>query len=297
MGERRATPAALFGHCFREARPTVQVIFLLRYCVGVLLCAHGGFPAARVGLGALGWSCTTFAIYLFNGVADYPEDAANGSGRPIARGLLPVRFALGTAVTAALLGGAAGFALGPGCAALTLLYLLIGYAYSGRPYPLKRNFSTASLAGGLAGLLTYLAGAVAVGGPAGNGALLFAVAMSAWMGGVGGIAKDLSDVAGDRLAGRRTWPVVFGESRARLLLIAAAATVGTAFVVGAATVSVRMLWCAATLCAGALAITAVSARMPADAPRGRSRLPYRVFMWTQYAGHAVVVGVTAALVR
>lgn len=297
MRERGSRWVTMAGYCVRESRPAVQVIFLLRYLVGVVLVAQRSWPVARILVGATGWACATFAVYVFNGVADYPEDLANGSTRPIARGALPMRTAGVAAAGAAAVGCAAAVTLGVAFAATMLVYLVTGYAYSGRPYPLKRNFSTASISGGLAGLLTYLAGATAAGRPVGASLLLFAVAMSVWMGGVGGIAKDLSDVPGDRLAGRRTWPVVFGERRARLLLIAVAATVGVAFVIGAATVNARMLWCAATLCAGALAIAAVSLRMPATAVRPRTRLPYRVFMWTQYAGHVVAVSVTVALVR
>jgi 4-hydroxybenzoate polyprenyltransferase len=119
--------------------------------------------------------------------------------------------------------------------------------------------------------------------------------MSFWMGGVGGIAKDLSDVPGDRLAGRRSWPVVFGERRARRVLATAACVVAASFAVAAAAFSPRLLGSAAAVLLGAVAVVVVSADVPGTADRARRRLPYRAFMGTQYLSHAVLIG-TLALV-
>jgi 4-hydroxybenzoate polyprenyltransferase len=285
------TDVRRIGYCLVEARPVVQVIFLMRFTAGVLLCGQASVQLSRVLVGALGWAFATIAVYLFNGVADRVEDVANGSSRPIARGDLPVGFAVAVTVVSAGLGCVLAVSQGTLPTIAMLGYLVLGYAYSGPPFPLKLTFYTASVGGGALGFVTYLGGAVSGGHRPGAGLLVFATAMSVWMGGVGGIAKDLSDVAGDRLAGRRTWPVVFGEQLARRMLMAEAGALAVVFGIAALLYSTRLLWCAGAVLLGAIAVAAVSAHPPADADRLRRRLPYRAFMWTQYLSHAVLVGV------
>jgi len=289
--------------CLIEARPVVQLIFLLRFTAGALLAAappgrsaaaHGPAHPARVALGALAWGCATVAVYVFNGLCDRAEDQANGSNRPIARGELPVRSA--TLACAALAATASALdlaVLGAAATGVTALYLAVGYAYSGPPFPLKRTYYAASIGGGALGALTYLGGALAAGRVTPE-VLVFGGMMSLWMGGVGGICKDLSDVAGDRLAGRRTWPVVFGENGARALLVLTAAAVG-AFALGTTLLTLRLLACALTVLGGAVAVCAVSAAPEPAAGRPRRRRPYRVFMWTQYASHVVLGGILVAV--
>jgi 4-hydroxybenzoate polyprenyltransferase len=281
--------------CWFEARPIVQLIFLLGFAAGVVLCCHADVPFARVSAGAAGWCVATFAVYVCNGVADRAQDVANGSTRPIARGGLSVRFAS----VAAVLGAAAGCAvagwLGPWTLAAMAGFLVLGYAYSGPHFPFKRTYCSASIGGGL-GLLTYLGGALSTARPPGSGVLVFGVMMSLWMGAAGGIAKDFSDVVGDRAAGRRTWPVMFGERRARRLLMMAALAVAAAFSLTAAVYSERLSWCAAAVCLGAAAVVPACVR-PSQG-RGRAgRLPCRPFMRTQYLNNAVLAGVILAPVH
>jgi 4-hydroxybenzoate polyprenyltransferase len=287
------TVARRVRYCLSEARPLVQLIFLLRFTAGELLGGQGSEPVPRVLLGAAGWSAATVSVYLFNGIADRVEDVANGSSRPIARGDLPVSFALTVTVLAASLGLAAAWVQGAWPTAAMVAFLVVGYTYSGPPFPLKLTFYTTFVGGTALGFLTYLGGALASGRRPGAGLLVFALAMSFWMGGVGGIAKDLSDVAGDRLAGRRSWPVVFGERQARRLLAAAACVVAASFAVAAAAFSPRLLGSAAAVLIGAVAVVLVSKEVPTASCRARRRLPYRAFMWTQYLSHAVLIGTVA----
>lgn len=276
--------------CWVEARPIVQLIFLLRFSAGMVLSWGAGVAIWRVAVGLAGWCAATFAVYVYNGVADRVEDVANGSSRPIARGDLPARFATAAVLVGALLACAGGALLGRWLFAATVGYLLVGYAYSGPPFRLKQTYYTASIGGGSLGLLTYLGGALCAGRPPTAAVLVFAGMMSLWMGGVGGIAKDLPDVTGDREAGRRTWPVVFGERRARQLLTVAAPVVATAFLFTAAAYSAKLLWCSAAVCLGAVALMVVNTGTHGREEAGR-RLPYRVFMWTQYLSHTVLAGV------
>uniref|UniRef100_A0AAU3GV23 UbiA family prenyltransferase n=1 Tax=Streptomyces sp. NBC_01401 TaxID=2903854 RepID=A0AAU3GV23_9ACTN len=275
--------------CFSEARPTVQLVFLLRYLAAAGLGSPGGFPhPSRMLVGAAGWFLATTAIYLFNGVADRPEDIRNGSTRPIAAGRLPTRTALTAAGLLAAAGVACSFAPGPVAGALVALYLLLGYAYSGPPFPLKSTYYTCTATGLAAGLATYLAGFVAGGHPLDEALLVFAGMMTLWMGGVGGVAKEFSDIEGDRSAGRSTWPIVLGMAGETRLLRLLALGVALTFWTFASLYSTSLLWCAATVLLGALAVVVTAGVLHASADRSERRRPYIAFMWTQHAAHLVL---------
>ncbi len=112
--------------------------------------------------------------------------------------------------------------------------------------------------------------------------------MSAWMG-IGGLAKDLSDVEGDRAAGRRTLPLLWGERRAKSAIAVAAVTVGGSFLAAALTVAPALVPAAALVLAGSAALAAVSVGRWSTGDRGAQRRPYRLFMLTQYSAHLAVL--------
>jgi 4-hydroxybenzoate polyprenyltransferase len=275
--------------CLSEARPVVQAIFLMRFLAGALLVAPGHVPhPGRIALGAAGWSCSTIAVYVYNGIADRAEDIANGSVRPIASGRLSVRYAGGTAGTLAAIGLLCAWSLGRAEGLCAVLFLLIGYGYSGPPFPLKNRYATCTLGGIALGLTTYLGGSLAVGRGLSVPFVVFAGAMSLWMGGVGGIAKDLSDVEGDRIAGRRTLPIIVGERAARLLLAGVAALVALSFGTAATLSAARLVWCACAVVVGAAVVGRLSMSAATLGERSSRRLPYSAFMWTQHAAHIVL---------
>lgn len=283
--------------CLIEARPSAQVSFLLRYLAGALLTAgqaasgDAGFDTASFARGAAGWVACTVAVYVYNGITDRDGDVANGSTRPIASGLLPLPVARLAATALAAFGWLLCWGPGPLHAALALGYLFLGFAYSGRPFLFKNTYYTCSATASAAALLTYAAGAVSAGGHSDLPLALFAGAMSLWMGWVGGIAKDLSDVDGDRLAGRRTWPIVCGEVRVRLLLAGAAVVVGSAFCLAAWWYASRLQLCADAVLAGALLVAGTSLSPTSLGSKSERRRPYRIFVWTQQAAHLALVAV------
>lgn len=276
--------------CFQESRPAVQMIVLARFGAGVVLAGGASRPAARIAVCAAAWLCGTVSIYVFNGLTDRPEDVANGSRRPLARGAVPVGFA--TAVTAATAVAAVAGALWAGrWPALVMAgYMAVGYAYSGPPSPLKRHCAGASGAVTLMGVATYVFGSLAAGGRPDAALIPFATAMALWMGAVGGVAKDLSDVAGDRAAGRRTWPLALGEKRTRVLVSSSACAIAMGFLWSGRHFDPLLAGPAAALLCGAAATCVACVKAPALASRARRRLPYRSFMWTQYACHAALAG-------
>lgn len=277
--------------CWKEARPVVQGIFALRFCCAALLADHhtNGAVWPRVA-GVLGcWVAATWAIYLLNGVADVVEDRENGSVRPIARGILPVDFA--KSVVVGLSAAAAGFAalISPVVCLLVALHLAAGIAYSTGPRPLKGNvpgfFGAVVALGGLTYLCGwYASGATEIGAPL----LLFGGAMSLWMG-FGGATKDLSDVAGDRLAGRRTLPVVLGDRAARIAMAIGASAVGWGFLLAAVRWAPSVAPVGFVVCAGSVALAVVVSSNVSRGERFRRRRPYRTFMITQYTAHLTLL--------
>jgi len=266
------------------------LIFLLRFLAGTVLGRpdHSADPS-RLMIGMTGWMCATMAIYQINGVADQQEDVENGSTRPIASGRLPARSALTGVGVAAVAGLMLAFTLGTDFGLLTACYLGVGYAYSGRPFRLKRAYGAATTTGLALGGGTYLAGCLASGGQGTVDLCVFAIAMSLWMAGVGSIAKDLSDVKGDLAAGRRSWPIALGETPARRALAVVALALGASFVLVACLRPGYLLAGAGAVLVGACAVAVVSLRGPRRPDRSSARRPYRVFMRTQYAAHAALL--------
>jgi 4-hydroxybenzoate polyprenyltransferase len=276
--------------CLVEARPSVLVIYTMRFLVAVALTMVAAplatAPWWRLPTALAVWLCVAASVYLFDGVTDVVGDRVNGSRRPIARGVLPVPVAAAVAAVWAGLAVVGAVGLGHGYLTLVCLALLLGWAYSAPPLRLKRWTWSAGATVILAGLLTFTAGAVAVGATSlPTTLLLFAIAMSCWMGFVGALAKDLSDVAGDVATGRRSSAVVRGLPAAGRRLSGNALLVAATFVIAAAAVDRVLLWPAAAVLAGAVAIalTCRDTRL-----RRATRGPYRIFMTTQYVAHGVV---------
>ena len=282
----------LLWRCFLEARPAVQGIFLLRFAAG----ASFGGPLLAEGpddfslwAGAALCVCATLSVYVLNGVMDVEEDRVNGSSRPIARGKLTVAQATGAAVVLGASSLAGGFALGSALGWSILAALGLGWLYSGPPFYLKRWPAGLALVAFLAGLLIYQAGHAANGGGGdARSSTVFAVVMALWMALVGQ-TKDLSDVEGDRLAGRRSAPVAWGEGPARLAASAAAVALGASFVASARSFAPDLLAPALVRSAGALAVATIALGPWSRGARSARRRPYKAFMLAQYGVHLAVI--------
>lgn len=275
---------------WHECRPVVQVIFALRFLTGVILVggvAAVARPAVLCGLAS--WMCVVAAIYLRNGVADVVEDRRNGSARPIASGALPAETAHAQANALAVAGIVVALLPAPRLTFVlaVLAMLALGWAYSAGPSPLKRTMPGFLLCVVGGGALTYTAGVLVSGAAPTAEAVCAGLALSAWMG-LAGATKDLSDVAGDRLAGRRTLPVLFGYRAAASLTAAGTLAAGSGFVVAALCWTPELLPAALALAAGAASITALLIR-GARAETGPGRQPYRTFMATQYVVHLLLL--------
>jgi len=272
--------------CVVEARPVVLLIYAVRFVVAFALTHPTGVPAPwwRLPVALLTWVLAAASVYLLDGVADVVEDRLNGSTRPIARGALPASLALNIGILWAGLSIAGALLLGAPYVFLVPTLLLLGYAYSGPLLRLKRWSPAAGATVLIAGLLTFVAGGAVSGSvPTSPTLIVFAAAMSSWMGFVGALAKDFSDVLGDALTGRRTCAVVKGIRRAGWRLSLNAILVAAGFLIAATYVDQTLLWPALAVLLGAVAVTLGCRPQSAQI---RPRRPYRAFMVTQYLAHA-----------
>lgn len=279
--------ARLIRLAWLEARPVVQLMFQLRFATGAAIA--GGLTMSRsLLLGALAWLCASWHIYLLNGLCDQVEDRRNGSGRPLADGRLPVAAARRIAWALAALALVVAVAVSPLFCVLVVVFLALGFVYSAGPRPQKAVVwgFVAVVTGG--GLTTYVAGWVAGGGRLSPELVVVAITMSLWMA-LAGTTKDLSDVEGDRLAGRRTLPVLFGDRIARRIM--ALLTLGVAgwALASALWWAPELLAAVVVLASGAVTVAVSVLQAPSTTDRRRQRRPYRLFMLSQLATHVVVL--------
>ena len=278
--------------CFLEARPAVQGIFLLRFLAGASFADSlfaGGVVNFPLWGGATLWVCVTLSVYILNGVMDVEEDQINGSSRPVARGKLKVTQAAGVAGGLAALSVIGSLALGSLMVWSVVVALALGWLYSGPPFYLKRSPTGWAILGIVAALITYNAGYAANGSGANILSFsIFAGVMALWLG-IVSQTKDLSDIEGDKQAGRRSGPVVWGENAARLFYSGTALCLGGGYVLAAALLAPGLLIPAIVLACGAVAVAVTTLGPWSKGDKSRRRRSYRAFMLTQYGANLAVV--------
>ncbi|WP_081706216.1 UbiA family prenyltransferase [Nocardia sp. CNY236] len=269
--------------CFVEARPTVQSMFVLRLVVGGMLCDTVRFTADIVRCG-IAWLLAIASSYIWNGCSDLVSDRINGSGRPLATGMLEraVAFRVAAATAAASLVLSA--LVSVGLLLHTIGALLLGYAYSFGRHALKRGAVGVTFTAVAIGVLSFDAGRVAFGGTITAEFVTFTAGLTLWLV-IGGAVKDLDHLPGDIAAGRRPFFARVGYPRGSVG-VACGAVVPSAGIAYVALVSGVPLKAAAVgSIVGSLALWVCPWRgFTANTPAGRRR-PYRAFMHTQYAAH------------
>ncbi|GAB3808721.1 UbiA family prenyltransferase [Humibacter antri] len=272
---------------FAECRPIVLAMFALRFLAGASLGRPGGWgrlSAEDWGLlvvGVVAWVAATGFVYLLNGVSDIPGDRLNGSIRPLASGRLPVRVAVGWCIAFAVVAVVLSAVLGFGLLICTVAMIAFGWLYSAGRHAAKQRVWSASLVIFGGGIATYLGGAFTTGNVPTPETIAIAVLMAAWMA-VAGNTKDLGDVAGDRVAGRRTLPVSLGIRPAAWATAVGCCAVGVA---GLFVPSLTGRVVAVCLLAAALVMLGLAAY---GRSLGTKRM-YAVFMVSQVVSNLVIV--------
>jgi 4-hydroxybenzoate polyprenyltransferase len=226
------------------------------------------------------------AVYVFNGVTDLEADQGNASRRPIASG----RLGLSDAMVACVALSAGGVVLcgyaGVTDLVLALLFLALGWAYSTGPAWKNGPVTSPAVIGAGAGL-TYAAGLICRHQSSVRDAVV-AAALAVWVGTCCG-SKDFSDIPGDRLAGRRTWPVLFGSQRAAQLVAAIALLIGTAGLAVSFEFDRDQFPVGCVLALGSVILAAVLLGTASSPKREIRRRGYRAFMTTQYAVNLTMI--------
>lgn len=277
--------AIRFG--WEESRPLVQAAIIGRFLAGAALAfASTGRTHWQVAPAAVAWLAAGFSVYVFNGVNDVVEDRANGSSRPIASGRLTARAAMALVIGGAVLALAAAVVAGEALQAA--IYLALGYVYSGPPFAAKRHWAAASLVITASGAVTFWTASRA--GVCSSPAIVIAGAtLAAWMGLVGALVKDLSDVAGDRISGCKNWIVTFGESRVERCAAELALGIGLFGAVASAAFCPQLLPAMAPLLVAAIIFAVRAWRVSVLPRRQGDRSLYRVFMAAQITSILMII--------
>jgi geranylgeranylglycerol-phosphate geranylgeranyltransferase len=188
--------------------------------------ASGLDAPTTAGVAVLATILATSGGNAINDYFDREIDATNQPDRPIPRGAIAPRAALG--FSAALFAVAVGLTLFLPLEAIAIavvnLLALIAYTEVFKGLPGVGNALVAYLTGS-----TFLFGGASVGGDLVTVLILFALAATATM--AREIVKDIEDIQGDREAGLNTLPIAIGAGNA---LAVAAAFVGVAILVSPA---------------------------------------------------------------
>ncbi|WP_085368906.1 UbiA family prenyltransferase [Leifsonia sp. NCR5] len=274
---------------YTEARPIVLWVFNLRFLVGGMLAFGGEIPVLKAVGGGASWFLAVWVVYLVNGISDIAGDRANGSHRPLASGALTTNAAGSWCVVLAVASLAIAVHVTLVFVLLVVLMLTLGLAYSLGAHAAKKWAVPALAVAASGGLLTYLAGAEAFHGTIPSAVPVFAVVMALWIA-VVGHAKDFGDAVGDRIAGRRTLPIVLGERAARLAVATGSAAIGGLGVLAAALNPALLSLAALGPCAVAVSGLSIAGR---GQDRRAQRRPYRAFMVSQYTVNLLAVGLAA----
>jgi 4-hydroxybenzoate polyprenyltransferase len=267
-----------------ESRPLVQATIVARFIAGAVLGYTSEGTLRRAIVAVLAWFAAGVAVYLANGLADLSEDRANGSARPIASGRLSPRDGLNLAGFLAVLSLMA--AIPADILIQVAMFLALGYTYSGPPWPMKRNWAAAPLSIMASGALTFWAAARST-GSATPAVIIAGATLSAWMGLVGALVKDLPDIPGDRTAGRKTFAIVFGPAWTVRGAAASAVAIGAFGFAASAALAPFLIPAMLALLVGGVLIAALATRFAATLRDPQA--PYRIFMITQCIAISLII--------
>lgn len=210
----------------------VWTILLLGWIAGGPAVKAGGFLADRMAfsprlwLGTAGFSLIVASIYVVNQIVDIESDRINHKLFLLTHGFVSIRTAWVLAILCAA-GGLAVAAIILSDAALTVIFflsLVLGALYNMPPVYLKNSPCGGVCASALGhGMLTFLAGWYLSAAQQDTGGI-----MSLAGGLLSGISPTLANAAvylattipdapGDRLTGKKTFCVAFGERKTALL--------------------------------------------------------------------------------
>jgi len=178
--------------------------------------AAGGLPRAPATiLACIAGAALAALAYAWNDYGDQAIDAVAHPTRPIPRGALSSRDAVGVAIASAAVALVASAAARPAMAGATVLVILLTLTY-GRLKAISGIAANAVVA--VIASLPFVYGAWAVGRPT-LGVPLFIIAVPLHL--ARELAKDVDDAAADAAGHRRTLPIALGQRAVRSIIVGA----------------------------------------------------------------------------
>lgn len=222
--------ARLLAH-LEMTRPYTMFHAGLVAVAGAELASSGHGAAWRVALAGVvticGWEAGLYAGDYY----DRELDASSKPFRPVPSGRVSPREAFLTMIGLIVSGYCCALALGPINLGLAILTTILGIAYS-------KTFKARALLGnfdrGVLGICAALFGAFAVATHP-NGPVLLLLVVVFFHDSASNLVGTIRDVAGDRAAGYRTVPVVYGVARAACI------AAGLAFAAAVASCALMLL--------------------------------------------------------
>jgi 4-hydroxybenzoate polyprenyltransferase len=205
----------------------VGTILFLGWITGSAGARLGGFLAdpealsLRLWIGCGGFFLIVASIYVVNQIVDIESDRINRKLFLLPQGLVSIRAAWIIAGLCALCGMATAAVIADAAlAVIFLLSLLLGALYNHKPFQLKNKPFGGVCAGAMGnGLLTFLAGWYLGGAHQEAGGII--ALSSGFLSGLSPtlanaavyLATTIPDAPGDRIVGKKTFCVVYGEKK------------------------------------------------------------------------------------
>jgi len=196
---------------------TLVYTFTFATCIGVLISFQGATPIPLLLTTTLGMYLASLGVYVYNDLTDIGEDTINSAHRPLIAGKVTRSHATNLIILSWISSLLLQASITWQVFAMTLLYILLGIAYSHPLTHLKKLFPFKTIVTALGGAMASLIGGLAAGNVTPQ--VLFAATAFFLFFFILGPLGDVDDVEGDRIQGRRTFAVVMGvENTIKMIL-------------------------------------------------------------------------------
>jgi 4-hydroxybenzoate polyprenyltransferase len=211
------------------AKNRTQVYMYLGPAIISMLIASYGIPDLAVVVPvALSIYFAALATYMYNDFTDIGVDRLNSYKRPLVSGKATKEQVLTLAMILNVIALVLAYSTNIYATMIVLAFIVLGILYSHPKTSLKEKFPHKTIVTATGGALASLFGGLAVGNM-----LLYVVYAAlvsfAFLFIMGPIA-DISDLKGDRAAGRRTFPLVVGVNKTLIIMILATLAIMTSTV-------------------------------------------------------------------
>ncbi len=205
------------GYWYFIKSRTLVYTFASATGIAAMISVQGAVSLPVILTAILGMYLASLGVYVYNDITDIGEDSINSAQRPLIAGKVTksqaVKFVIiiwsaSLVLQASLTWAAAG---------MTMLYMLLGVVYSNPVTHLKKLFPLKTVVTALGGAMASLVGGLAGGGITPPVLLAATVFFLFFL--ILGPLGDVGDLEGDKVQGRRTFPVVLGiKNTIRLIL-------------------------------------------------------------------------------